>query len=180
MKWYEYPLQSRTKEFLKALDPSLEYVEVLKGSLRYDCVFKVRSGDTFYILKAATEASSHYPFLTFERDALKDCADVSGITHLVQDYGVVGDHSAFLKEYADGFHFSRSRIPSSSRAGLNLQLTAIVKTLHERGYFGLDLQCANLIVSPDFERITIIDPFYDQKCLSSNSDLAEVYLLFKN
>lgn len=166
-------------DFVTAIDSRLEFVEDLDGKrLCYGCTYKVQREGTIYILKAARKTNS-ISCLIFERDALKECSDVPCITHLVQDYGVIGDeYSAFLKEYADGYHFCLSRIPSLSRPSLELQLGDTVRALNEKGYFGLDLVAHNLIVSVDHRRITLIDAFYSSKFPPDDTDIKMVNALF--
>ena len=170
---------ARHVEFVKAVDLSLEFVECLKGSPTFDLVYKVKRDDTMYVLKAAKRIASHFWFLCFERNALREAVDVPGITHLVTDYGRVnGDYSAFLKEYAEGFRFSLDRIPSSYHPDLKSQLTDTIRALNENGYFGLDIVDRNLVVSHDLETITLIDAFYVSRFPSTDMDIEAVNALF--
>lgn len=166
------------EEFVKAVDPSLEFVDCFQGSPRYELVYKVRRDDGIYVLKGISNDSLNR-FFQFELDALRENADVQGITHLVTDYGpVAGTHSAFLKEYADGNHFCLSKIPLSSRTLLESQLSDTVRALNRKGYFGLDIAYHNLVVSPDCQGITLIDAFLSRKFLPNDDDLKLVNALF--
>ncbi len=166
------------EEFVKAVDPSLEFVDCLQGSPRFNLVYKVQRGDNFYVLKGIGGGCGDSYFL-FERNSLRENADVQGITHLVTDYGpVAGTHSAFLKEYADGNHFCLSKIPLSSRTLLESQLSDTVRALNRKGYFGLDIAYHNLVVSPDCQGITLIDAFLSRKFLPNDDDLKLVNALF--
>ncbi len=166
------------EEFVKAVDPSLELVRCFQGSPRSEMVYKVRRDDAIYVLKGILNDSWNF-FFQFERDALRETADVQGITHLVTDYGTVaGTHSAFLKEYADGYHFCLSRIPLSSRTLLESQLSDTVRALNKKGYFGLDIADRNLVVSTDSQRITLIDAFHVRKYPPDDTDLRLVNALF--
>ncbi len=152
------------EEFVKAVDPSLKFVNIFGGSPRFNLVYQVRRGDDFYVLKAAVKGSSHFKFQTFERDALKECVDVPGITHLVTDYGKVNlDYSAFLKEYVSGLSFYLPTIPHSAHSLLKSELVETVRSLNKKGFFGLDVAPRNLVVSLDFQAITLIDAFYSRK-----------------
>lgn len=168
------------EEFVKAVDPSLELVESFRHFFPFNQVYKVRRGDTMYVLKTVyCKGDCDFRLLNFEREALKEVVGIQGITHLVEDYKVVnGNYSAFLKEYADGFRFSLERIPRSYRSNLKSQLEDTVKLLNGKDYFGLDIANRNLIISPDFKKITLIDAFLTSKFPPTNSDLIGVDRLF--
>ncbi len=58
------------EEFVKAVDPSLEFVDCLQGSPRFNLVYKVRRGDNFYVLKGIWGVCGDSYFL-FERNSLR-------------------------------------------------------------------------------------------------------------
>ncbi len=175
------------EEFVKAVDPSLEFLKRFKGSCSMgDLVCQVRRENIFYVLKARARFNPQFSFLSFERYALGKLSDVAGISHLVSDYGVIDrTFLTILKEYATGKVLSPvggidvGDIPLSYRENLWSQLTDTVRALTSKGYFALDIVGRNLVVSPNYQQITLVDAFYNTKDQIADIPLQMIDILFR-
>ena len=155
-------------EFVSRIDPKLTYVRNLRGAeYPSSLIYQVRRGRKSFVLKAVSEAEEDSLLMLYaERDCLITAADVVGITHFVQDYGLVDGYGALLKEFAKGDPWDEiaSELRFSSdllRERYTSQLVEIVTSLHTHGICGLDLNATNIVASPNREKITLIDFYLD-------------------
>lgn len=154
-KFQKQPMEKKTYiQRTQEIDSDLEFVEALGFNL--GCVFRVKRNGIDYVLKAMNSRKDleyHYA----ELSALKRAKNVKGITHLIEDYGKVGDWWAYLVEYAPGKDLRCVDIRNIKGKGLKKQLAKTIASLHLHGVAHRDLVKRNIIISPDYDKITLID-----------------------
>ncbi|MFH1455738.1 MAG: hypothetical protein ABIF40_02205 [archaeon] len=146
------------------VDPSLRFVRELQFSDRP--VYQVERNNQKSVLKVFDKNTSFSKtHLQREASLLKTLEDVESITHLVHDYGTVFyqntaisslSFTAILKEYAEGESLQDLR-QEDFTACLQYQVANLITEFHNRGIFDFDIKRTNFIVSPDFDKITLID-----------------------
>ena len=160
------------EEFVRTVDPSLGFCSHLQDlSFADSRIYKVESASTSYVLKAVSRAwRQKLVMLEGELLSLQKANDVPNITHLVRNYGSVGDkedretedggYLVILKEFAQGQLVREiTDWTMALRRRYTQQLTRIVTALHAHGIAYLDLRDENIITSLDYQKITLID-FY--------------------
>lgn len=140
------------QDIVSMIDPSLEFVESYDRSTFVVC--KVEKEGQFYILKVDNNRTHNTSQVKHERIVLTKAKDVLGITHLVQDYGVMGDYEAILKEFAPGEIFNGFQ---ENAIELMRSLESTVGSLHLLRIAGLEAIPQNIVVSSDNSSITIVD-----------------------
>jgi len=148
------------RKIIPEIDPALEFRSSFRGTTS---VYEVRKDDSVYVLKMADLLYNNgSQQIQTERRALSIAKDFEGITHLVHDYGDVGQFTAILKEYEEGedlrtLSLLENIIPKDAVEGLKKQVEEIVRNFHQSGVAILDLGEYNFVVSPDFRKITLVD-----------------------
>ena len=116
-------------------------------------VYEVEKNGEIYILKF--RFYDPRDFLGTEAKALKLAYNLTGITHLVEEYHQKGELQAILKEYAKG---RTLREGEHLNENLQKQLSNTVYNFHQKGISGLDiLKSENIIVSDDESNIFLFD-----------------------
>ncbi len=122
-------------------------------------VYRVKYHEAEHILKVSRKNDLFdLDQMETEQRILGACQDVEGITHLVKKYDLSKSEeyqTALLKEYFVGndlAHEQRLLLPH-----LRKKLEKTISELHERRVAGLELVRENIVVSPDGNKIKIVD-----------------------
>ncbi|MBS3094034.1 serine/threonine protein kinase [Candidatus Pacearchaeota archaeon] len=123
-------------------------------------VYEVEKAGSVYVLKVS---GKNYLWgiqhIEQERQLLSRAKKISGITHLVHDYGNTIYGKAILKEYFEGtnLYYLSTRVRNKK---LQEKLENTVKEIHSLGFGKLDLNEVNTVLSPDFQDVCLIDLGY--------------------
>lgn len=150
----EYEQEGR--EVISQIDSSLKYVKRLFPSSVIVC--RVEKAGSIYILKMAKKGR-HWGIehLRREREALKIASEISGITHLIQDYEDLENYAnPILKEFYKGTDLLRlgKKIRNTP---IQRKLETTVHDLHRAGIADLDLHPRNIVLSPHKKDARIIE-----------------------
>lgn len=127
------------------IDPSLVFISQLGVTARAVC--KVEQAGIPYVLKAFNVNYWEAPKkMAFERRVLGATSSVEGITHLVRDYGQVGEYEAILKQYFEGTNLSGHPLLSPE---ISFQLEKILGQLHFVGLSDVRFGEDDVIISPE-------------------------------
>lgn len=145
----------RYQRLIDRIDPSLVFVRDLSRD-GPRMVFHVERGGHPYILKQFHEWDSwERKHLQRERYVLNQNPLLPGITHIVEDYGTIGQYTALLKEFAHGEDILQSGFPLSSQ--ILSQISTTIHALHARGYANLEVIPRNIVVHQNNNTARIID-----------------------
>lgn len=142
---------TNTQKRIHEIDPELKYIKTLKKKFGAE-IFLVKQKRKRYVLKSQTTRDE----LCSERKGLVRAEGVSGITHLVRNYGEQETYDAILKEYFPGKDFLELH-EKISDTNHQRKLEQTVRDFHSLGIASLDIARRNIVLSPDKKEIKIID-----------------------
>ena len=148
---------------LKIIDPTLRPSQNYGGSVE---VYSVEKEGQLYILKWAKKGTKNDKFRRYGENAIRSearllerAAGVHGITHLVENYGSVGDYVAIRKEHFPGA--SLGMLKQIGRKiedkGLMKKLCRTVEDLHSLGIVDLEIAPRNVVIHPFQEDLRLIE-----------------------
>lgn len=145
---------------LTKIDPALQDETHLHRVNPYSCTQTrvVEKDGQRYVLKAVHVGNENILYhIDSEADNLWKARDVKGITHLVEDYGTIGEWRAILKEYVPGTDLDLLDSRLENKSQIRRQLERTVAELHGRGIYGIEPIPKNIVLSPDMKTATIVD-----------------------
>lgn len=145
-----------TQDFVNSIDSDLSYDSILAPSTFRVYKVKSKSEGTPFILKIQQEGSHFFNWVAGEARILELAKNISGVTHLVKNYGHTPYGYAILKEYFEGdamCYVDNVEIGS----GVKGDIAFAIDELASLGIGDLDMIDSNIVVSPDRKKAKLVD-----------------------
>lgn len=160
------------RDLAELIDPMLDFVDVLypeSDDSRF--VLKVGLEGMPYVLKGTHQSNNLNEITIKEKRNLYQAKmhKLGGVTHMIQDYPLIGDYNAMLKEFYGGHELNSPLKPL-----LKIKLHYIMKFAHKKGFSNLDMRDENIIINPMRSDLKLID--FESDCVlrwHSESDYLE-------
>jgi serine/threonine protein kinase len=167
----------QNQDLVDIIDPSLGFKQNL---MKYNDrpVYQVERDGALYVLKIFDNNDDwQRQHIEHEKMVLIGAKKISGITHLVHDYGVIGGYNAILKEFAEGEDLSQLGGKLTNPI-LKSHLEENVNELHKMGVAQLELHPKNIVIGPNERSAKIVDLGYCRFKNEVSEDLFDAYMVF--